>query len=60
MRFRLSRERADYLSPSVQEVTPEKVTLTVKDSKDKDAKSRIEEIPAGFVLWSTGIGKCKL
>ncbi|RSH82305.1 hypothetical protein EHS25_006015 [Saitozyma podzolica] len=39
----------------VQEVTPDKVIVTVKDPKDRDAKAVTKEIPAGFVLWSTGI-----
>ncbi len=43
----------------VQEVTPEKVILSIKDPKDKEAKPKIEEIKAGFVLWSTGIGTSK-
>jgi NADH dehydrogenase len=42
----------------VAEVTPEKVIVTIKDGKDKDAKPVTKEIPAGFVLWSTGIGEC--
>ena len=33
--------------------------LSLKDPKDKESKPRIEEIPAGFVLWSTGIGAYK-
>lgn len=41
----------------VQEVTPDKVIVTVKDPKDRDAKPVTKEIPAGFVLWSTGIGE---
>jgi hypothetical protein len=40
----------------VQEVTPDKVIVTVKDPKNRDAKAETKEIPAGFVLWSTGIG----
>jgi NADH dehydrogenase FAD-containing subunit len=42
----------------VAEVQPDKVIITLKDSKNKDEKPRTEEIPAGFVLWSTGIGTC--
>ena len=41
----------------VQEVQPDKVILTIKDPKDKTAKPETVEIPAGFVLWSTGIGR---
>jgi NADH dehydrogenase len=41
----------------VQEVTPDKVILTIKDSKDKDAKPKVVEIDSGFTLWSTGIGE---
>lgn len=44
----------------VSEVTPEKVILTIKDSKDKSAKAKTVEIPSGFVLWSTGIGEYSL
>ncbi len=40
----------------MQEVTEDKVVLSLKDPKNKDAKPEIVEIPAGFVLWSTGIG----
>jgi NADH dehydrogenase FAD-containing subunit len=43
----------------VQEVTPDKVIVTVKDPKDRDAKAVTKEIPAGFVLWSTGIGESR-
>ncbi|KAK4686435.1 NADH:quinone reductase (non-electrogenic), partial [Tremellales sp. Uapishka_1] len=39
----------------VQEVTNEKVVLSLKDPKDKNAKPTTKEIEAGFVLWSTGI-----
>ncbi|WVQ72061.1 hypothetical protein IAR50_001605 [Cryptococcus sp. DSM 104548] len=39
----------------VQEVTPDQVTITVKDPKNKDAKPETKDIEAGFVLWSTGI-----
>ncbi|KAI9637628.1 putative 64 kDa mitochondrial NADH dehydrogenase [Dioszegia hungarica] len=39
----------------VKEVTADKVVITRKDPKDKDAKPITEEISAGFVLWSTGI-----
>ncbi|WVQ79734.1 hypothetical protein IAT38_001834 [Cryptococcus sp. DSM 104549] len=39
----------------VQEVQEDKVILSIKNPKDKDAKPKIEEIEAGFVLWSTGI-----
>jgi hypothetical protein len=46
---------ADILS--VQEVQPDKVIISVKDPKNKDAKPEIREISAGFVLWSTGIGE---
>jgi hypothetical protein len=41
----------------VQEVTEDKVTLSIKNPKDKDAKPEIKELDAGFVLWSTGIGE---
>ena len=47
------------LSGSVKEVTADKVVITRKDPKDKDAKPITEEISAGFVLWSTGIGTSK-
>jgi NADH dehydrogenase len=43
----------------VKEVTADKVVITRKDPKDKDAKPITEEISAGFVLWSTGIGTSK-
>jgi hypothetical protein len=42
---------------SVKEVFTDKVVVTLKDPKDKNAKPIEREIPAGFVLWSTGIGK---
>jgi NADH dehydrogenase len=42
---------------SVKEVFPDKVIVTLKDPKDKDSKPVEREIPAGFVLWSTGIGE---
>lgn len=40
----------------VAEVTPDKVTITIKDTRNKNAKPHPIDIPAGFVLWSTGIG----
>ena len=40
----------------MSEVTPDKVILTIKDSKDKDAKPKTVELDSGFTLWSTGIG----
>lgn len=39
----------------VKEVFTDKVIVTLKDPKDKDSKPVEREIPAGFVLWSTGI-----
>jgi hypothetical protein len=45
---------------SVKEVFPDRVIVTLKDPKDKDAKPVEREIPAGFVLWSTGIGEWAL
>jgi NADH dehydrogenase FAD-containing subunit len=39
----------------VQKVTPDSVTVSVKDPKDPDAKPKILDIPSGFTLWSTGI-----
>ena len=39
------------------EVQLDKVVITLKNSKNKDEKPKTEEIPAGFVLWSTGIGE---
>ena len=41
----------------MQEVTPDKVIISIKDPKDKEAKPKIVEIDSGFTLWSTGIGK---
>lgn len=41
----------------VQEVKEGRVILSIKNPKDKDAKPEIKELEAGFVLWSTGIGK---
>ncbi|ORX38316.1 hypothetical protein BD324DRAFT_620416 [Kockovaella imperatae] len=38
----------------VQEITPDKVVISLKSEKEGEAP-KIEEIPAGFVLWSTGI-----
>nr|ODN86152.1 NADH dehydrogenase [Cryptococcus depauperatus CBS 7841] len=39
----------------VKEVTEDKVILSIKDPKNKEAKPQTEEIESGFVLWSTGI-----
>jgi len=36
-------------------VTPDKVIVSVKDPKEKDSKPQMQELEAGFVLWSTGI-----
>jgi len=44
------------VSDRVQEVTPDKVVLSIK-GKNKDDKPEIVEIPSGFTLWSTGIGE---
>jgi NADH dehydrogenase FAD-containing subunit len=40
----------------VAEVREDSVTVTIKNPKDKNAEPHPIEIPAGFVLWSTGIG----
>jgi hypothetical protein len=45
------------LMSRVQEVTPDKVILSIKDPKDKESKPKVVEIASGFTLWSTGIGK---
>ena len=42
---------------SVKEVFPDRVIVTLKDPKNKDAKPEERVIDAGFVLWSTGIGE---
>ena len=42
---------------SVKEVFPDRVVVTLKDPKNKDAKPEERVIDAGFVLWSTGIGE---
>ncbi|OCF39117.1 NADH dehydrogenase [Kwoniella heveanensis CBS 569] len=53
---RFARNDVDVvINARVQEVQPDKVILTIKDPKDKDAKPTTKEIEAGFVLWSTGI-----
>lgn len=44
----------------VQEVSEDKVTITIKDTRNKNAEPHAIEIPAGFVLWSTGIGQFPL
>ena len=40
----------------VAEVSEDTVKITIKDPKNKNAAPHPIEIPAGFVLWSTGIG----
>jgi len=41
----------------VAEVTEDQVKITIKKNpKDKSSEAHAIEIPAGFVLWSTGIG----
>ena len=40
----------------VAEVSEDTVKITIKDPKNKNAAPHAIEIPAGFVLWSTGIG----
>ncbi|WWC71381.1 uncharacterized protein I206_105336 [Kwoniella pini CBS 10737] len=53
---RFARNDVDVvINARVQEVFPDKVILSIKDPKDKDAKPSSKEIEAGFVLWSTGI-----
>ncbi|OCF75822.1 NADH dehydrogenase [Kwoniella mangroviensis CBS 8886] len=53
---RFARNDVDVvINARVQEVFPDKVILSIKDSKDKEAKPTSKEIEAGFVLWSTGI-----
>ncbi|WVR09457.1 hypothetical protein IAU60_006524 [Kwoniella sp. DSM 27419] len=53
---RFARNDVDVvINARVQEVMPEKVVLSIKNPKDKDAKPELKEIDAGFVLWSTGI-----
>ncbi|WRT68582.1 uncharacterized protein IL334_005560 [Kwoniella shivajii] len=53
---RFARNDVDVvINARVQEVQPDKVILSIKNPKDKDAKPEIKEIDAGFVLWSTGI-----
>jgi NADH dehydrogenase len=42
------------LNARVKEVTKEKVIYTTKDA---DGKQTEHVIPAGFTLWSTGIGQ---
>lgn len=39
----------------VAEVSEDTVKITIKNPKDKGAEPHAIEIPAGFVLWSTGI-----
>ena len=45
------------LMDRVAEVSEDTVKITIKNPKDKGAEPHAIEIPAGFVLWSTGIGK---
>ncbi|KAK8854628.1 hypothetical protein IAR55_003367 [Kwoniella newhampshirensis] len=53
---RFARNDVDVvINARVQEVQQDKVVISIKDPKDKDAKAKTEEIEAGFVLWSTGI-----
>ncbi|WWD19232.1 hypothetical protein CI109_103690 [Kwoniella shandongensis] len=53
---RFARNDVDVvINARVQEVQQDKVVLSIKDPKDKDAKPRTQEVEAGFVLWSTGI-----
>lgn len=44
------------INARVSAIEPDKVKLTIKDPKDKNAEPKAVEVPAGFVLWSTGIG----
>jgi len=44
----------------VAEVSEDTVKITIKNPKDKSAEPHAIEIPAGFVLWSTGIGTSHL
>ena len=44
----------------VAEVSEDTVKITIKNPKDKSAEAHAIEIPAGFVLWSTGIGTSHL
>ena len=52
---KLQPKEGSYTDWSVQEVTKDKVILSIKDSADRNAKPKIVEIPSGFTLWSTGI-----
>jgi len=48
------------LMDRVAEVSEDTVKITIKNPKDKSAEPHAIEIPAGFVLWSTGIGMLDL
>ena len=52
----LNDSTKDMLMDRVAEVSEDTVKITIKNPKDKGAEAHAIEIPAGFVLWSTGIG----
>lgn len=50
------QQASQKLMNRVAEVSENTVKITIKNPKDKSAEPHAIEIPAGFVLWSTGIG----
>lgn len=54
--FISSSPRINKLTDRVAEVSEDTVKITIKNPKDKNSEPHAIEIPAGFVLWSTGIG----
>lgn len=54
MQARFARDHVDVLTNSrVKEVRDDKVVFTQME----DGKPVLKEIPMGFCLWSTGVGK---
>lgn len=53
---RFARSEIDVITNArVSSIHPDRVSLTIKDPADPNAKPRAVDLPAGFVLWSTGI-----
>ena len=55
---RFAHDQVEVLTNSrVREVHPDKIIFTQKDDK---GKTITKELPMGFCLWSTGVGKLEL
>lgn len=58
---RFARSAIDVITNArVSAIHPDRVSLTVRDPNHPKEKAKPVDIPAGFVLWSTGIGECAL